>query len=708
MKKIISFILCFLMMVSCLVYNVSAIDYVFTNLSEMENVEVSRNYIITVSGTLGEKRIDFTGEILDDEEIKYIIKVFSPENLVSMNIELTNFIASESKEFPVNYLSLDFQDTNGILWTLYFNDERVLVVKNDGYSKAPKLALSQGLFTYKDKSLYDELIKKIEAWDAENDKNIQEKEEASQKNKINISNFKFLYTGIYRGAGYSSWFEWGACEYLREGETKPVIMFFDAYFWTDEIIILKITDSLYDKNVYVTKNERFIRLDGPNATSGIEYDYIMDADRNHKRKLTFNVTSDMKVESGKIENSILGESFSNAVYLDMSKYTQTGSLPSEYFSESHNTEFTNKLDYFTKLYSEKLTTYPANKWEWGICKYSNKMSGEVLAFYISSNNFSNEYAISEITAPLYTAESKNNEIYFSGSRVILNNYELINDYNINYDCLLKLGFTTDTKEICYRSFNPEYTEGIYHNQRIVRNEYISGNLDSLTFVVSQQEDNKEQDIEIKPEETTKPNEEIKKEEPKTGELPKEELVKEEVKEQESQKEEIKNNEDEQKPLENDDSKKNESENTASDFIDVPKTHWAYKEINDFAKKGIVLGYGNGYFGVDDHITYEHFALLLDRLFGYKEDDTQSLPAVREDVIVSVVKALNLDVSDVEDSIIVERFTDCANIREKNLRYIAKAIDIGLVVGSYGKLYPEDYLTRAETVMLLSRALAYKN
>ncbi len=698
MKKIISFTLCIIMIMSCFVIDASAVDYEFSILSEMESVVASRNHTFTVSGKIGETKIGFYQDILDDDEINDILKVFAPENLISMNIELNQLIDSRDKEFPVNYISVDFQDTNNVLWTFYFNDERVLIEKNDGYTKSPKLLLSQGLFTYKDKSMYDELIKRIEEWNAENNKNNQDKVEASQKNKINITDFKFLYTGIYRGAGSNSSFEWGFCEFLREGESKPVTMLFDAYFWTDELKIIKITDSLYDNNVYVTKNERVIRLEGIGATTGIEYDYT-GADRDHKIKLTFNVTSDMKIESGKIENSMLGEAFSNPVYLDMSQYTETGRLPSGYFSKSDNTEFTNKLDYFTKLYSEKLTTYPVNKWEWGICKYSNEMSGEVLAFYLSSNNTPNQYAISEITSPLYTAEKKNNEIYFNSARVILNNYEMINNYHINYDCLFKLGFSTNDKEICYRSFNSAYTDGTYYNARIISSEYISGNVDSLTFVENEKDDNKKSDTEIENQDTPKPEQETKPDDTKKEETTNEEPLKEEIKEDQTPKEEM--------PLENEEINDKTEEGLIEGFTDVPKTHWAYNEINDFAKKGIVLGYGNGYFGVDDYITYEHFALLLDRLFDYKEDDTQSVPAVREDVIVSVVKALNLDVSDTNVSVINEKFNDCEKIREKNLKYIAKAIDVGLVIGSYGKLYPEDCLTRAETVMLLSRALDYQ-
>lgn len=142
------------------------------------------------------------------------------------------------------------------------------------------------------------------------------------------------------------------------------------------------------------------------------------------------------------------------------------------------------------------------------------------------------------------------------------------------------------------------------------------------------------------------------------------------------------------------------------FFDVPSNHYAYSEIKEFSKRGIVNGYGNGYFGAEDSITYEHFGLLLDRLFDYNPDNTEAFPAVREDIIVSVVKAIGIDVSASDENVISESFTDCDNIRDENKKYIAGAIENGIVVGSDGKLFPDKELTRAETVVLLQRAVNY--
>ncbi|MDM5185915.1 S-layer homology domain-containing protein [Bacillus sp. DX4.1] len=51
----------------------------------------------------------------------------------------------------------------------------------------------------------------------------------------------------------------------------------------------------------------------------------------------------------------------------------------------------------------------------------------------------------------------------------------------------------------------------------------------------------------------------------------------------------------------------------SSFIDVPQSHWAYKEIQYMADHNIMRGFGNGYFGVKDKVTREELAVFLYRM-----------------------------------------------------------------------------------------------
>ncbi|MBR5708673.1 MAG: S-layer homology domain-containing protein [Oscillospiraceae bacterium] len=51
------------------------------------------------------------------------------------------------------------------------------------------------------------------------------------------------------------------------------------------------------------------------------------------------------------------------------------------------------------------------------------------------------------------------------------------------------------------------------------------------------------------------------------------------------------------------------------FTDVPEDHWAAEQIADLASRGIIKGYGDGTFGVDDNIARRDFVVILYRLAG---------------------------------------------------------------------------------------------
>lgn len=51
------------------------------------------------------------------------------------------------------------------------------------------------------------------------------------------------------------------------------------------------------------------------------------------------------------------------------------------------------------------------------------------------------------------------------------------------------------------------------------------------------------------------------------------------------------------------------------FNDVPITHWANTYISKAAEFGIVAGYGNGYFGPSDPVTYEQAVTMIIRAVG---------------------------------------------------------------------------------------------
>lgn len=52
---------------------------------------------------------------------------------------------------------------------------------------------------------------------------------------------------------------------------------------------------------------------------------------------------------------------------------------------------------------------------------------------------------------------------------------------------------------------------------------------------------------------------------------------------------------------------------SSRFIDVPQSHWAYPAVEHLASNGLMNGYGDGFFGVDDGMTREQIAAVVYRI-----------------------------------------------------------------------------------------------
>ena len=80
-------------------------------------------------------------------------------------------------------------------------------------------------------------------------------------------------------------------------------------------------------------------------------------------------------------------------------------------------------------------------------------------------------------------------------------------------------------------------------------------------------------------------------------------------------------------------------------------------------------------------------------------------ATREEVIVSIVKSLNVDLDRVNSEIIYEKFSDGGTVSEKNKKYIAYAIQTKLVAGYNERLYLDSNVTRAETACLIYLAMS---
>ncbi len=180
------------------------------------------------------------------------------------------------------------------------------------------------------------------------------------------------------------------------------------------------------------------------------------------------------------------------------------------------------------------------------------------------------------------------------------------------------------------------------------------------------------------------------------------------------------------------------------FSDVPADAWEAEFVYDLADRGIVNGNGDGTFGPRNKVTRAEYAKMLVKISdtplstatttpyvdvpawawyfpyvnsslryitGYVENGVMEFrpddAASREDVIVALVKALNIDLSPYSSdpsAFLSSRFNDVESISIHNRVYIAAAVDYGYVTGNTdGTFRGQDSIIRAEVSAILCRA-----
>ncbi|OPX91117.1 MAG: Chitinase A1 precursor [Pelotomaculum sp. PtaB.Bin013] len=182
------------------------------------------------------------------------------------------------------------------------------------------------------------------------------------------------------------------------------------------------------------------------------------------------------------------------------------------------------------------------------------------------------------------------------------------------------------------------------------------------------------------------------------------------------------------------------------FFDVPDNHWASKAIKNMRKLGVICGDPDGNFYPERTVTRAEFAKMLvlslnlpldqgtvqtftdipanfwgykyieaaqNYLTGYLNSNGQlsyqpQAPAVREDIIVALVKGLGLG-SEQPDYSVLSNFVDADQISNNLKGYVAIAVKHNLVKGSLGLngqyyLNPQGKLTRAEAAAFLDRII----
>ncbi|MEO3947429.1 S-layer homology domain-containing protein [Gorillibacterium sp. CAU 1737] len=182
---------------------------------------------------------------------------------------------------------------------------------------------------------------------------------------------------------------------------------------------------------------------------------------------------------------------------------------------------------------------------------------------------------------------------------------------------------------------------------------------------------------------------------------------------------------------------------ASDFKDVDGTYWAHDAINSLVQLGVVKGFEDRTFKPAEPVTREQFAQLITLAFylDLPSDDVQtfrdvapsrwSFPAIeaakdfltgyypptgkaffdptakasREDVAVALVKTMNYQPDDLQNSDILNRYYDGNDVSPNLQTYMAIAVEKKLMNGyEDGKLRPKNPVTRAEAAALIYRVL----
>lgn len=180
------------------------------------------------------------------------------------------------------------------------------------------------------------------------------------------------------------------------------------------------------------------------------------------------------------------------------------------------------------------------------------------------------------------------------------------------------------------------------------------------------------------------------------------------------------------------------------FSDVPKSHWAFNYIAELVNDNVLSGYPDGKFYPSNNVTRAEFAKIMISASGIKATastsssfsdvaltdwyspyvesakefltgytyggETMYLPnkaALREDIAVALVKLKGYDVSVADLGMLQTMFSDYESISETAKKYVAVAVERGLVSGyDDGTFKGQQSITRAEAATLIWRANQY--
>ena len=296
--------------------NYGDLEYVY------DNMEVNYNYN-------GEK-VCLNKEDITYEEFKVMLTVLSDEKLSFKDIKTTEAVEPTDDLFPKKGY-VEFLDKNDGNWIIAFGENEVYARCVDPINKT----FRHGFFSYKLDTMYNSFrafldnIVKGDTNDIENTPNNPSEDKPSEletekhENQINVYDMKQIYSASFPLGNFGSDFSWGICSYTRENETSPVTV---AYLTFEDMEFLRVlTETEIKNNRVVFDNKRVAYFE--KSTDGIEYD--MDFGITNSFELQININDNSQVEYAVMsyQNNMYDGAPIEIEVIDMSKYKQSGCLP---------------------------------------------------------------------------------------------------------------------------------------------------------------------------------------------------------------------------------------------------------------------------------------------------------------------------------------------------------------------------------------------
>lgn len=175
---------------------------------------------------------------------------------------------------------------------------------------------------------------------------------------------------------------------------------------------------------------------------------------------------------------------------------------------------------------------------------------------------------------------------------------------------------------------------------------------------------------------------------------------------------------------------------ASVAINDINGHWATEDLSKWAEKGVLLGYQDGTIKPDNNITRAEFVTLINNVFGFYElsqeqfidvdktkwysDEISKARAsgyiagyennvfkpenfiTRQEAVVILAKVFEIQ----SNSNHLSKFIDGNTVKEYAKESVSALLEKGYITGyKDGTIKPDNYITRAETIKILSQIIS---